>query len=62
MKDGLVVDTNVLISATYDSDHFFDQTNEFLDLVTSDLEMALTIKKINPDGKICFVPDELDSH
>lgn len=30
---GLVVDTNVLISATYDSDTFFDSTKEFLNFV-----------------------------
>jgi predicted nucleic acid-binding protein len=31
--DGLVVDTNILISATYDGDTFFEQTNDLLDLV-----------------------------
>lgn len=30
---GLVVDTNVLISATYESDAFFDSTTEFLSLI-----------------------------
>ena len=33
LKNGLVVDTNILISATYDSDVFFEQTNDLLDLV-----------------------------
>lgn len=33
LKDGLVVDTNILISATYDGDVFFEQTNDLLDLV-----------------------------
>lgn len=33
MSDGLVVDTNILISATYDGDVFFEQTNDLLDLV-----------------------------
>lgn len=33
LKNGLVVDTNVLISATYDSDKFFDPTQQFLSLV-----------------------------
>lgn len=33
VRSGLVVDTNVLVSATYDADRFFDQTTEFLDLV-----------------------------
>lgn len=33
MKDGLVVDTNILISATYDADAFFDQTNDLLNLI-----------------------------
>lgn len=33
MRDGLVVDTNILISATYDGDTFFEQTNDLLDLV-----------------------------
>lgn len=33
IKEGLVVDTNILISATYDGDTFFDQTNELLDLI-----------------------------
>lgn len=33
LRDGLVVDTNILISATYDGDVFFEQTNDLLDLV-----------------------------
>lgn len=33
MKDGIVVDTNILISATYDGDVFNEQTNDLLDLV-----------------------------
>ena len=33
LRAGIVVDTNVLISATYDSDKFFDRTAEFLDMV-----------------------------
>ncbi|MDZ4660030.1 MAG: hypothetical protein SGJ18_00280 [Pseudomonadota bacterium] len=33
LKSGLVVDTNVLISATYDSDSFYEPTIEFLDMV-----------------------------
>lgn len=33
LGNGLVVDTNVLISATYDSDKFFDKTAQFLDLI-----------------------------
>lgn len=33
MCNGLVVDTNILISATYDGDSFFEQTNDLLDLV-----------------------------
>ena len=32
-EEGLVVDTNMLISATYDGDAFFKQTNYLLDLV-----------------------------
>lgn len=31
LKNGLVVDTNVLISATYDSDNFFEPTTQFFD-------------------------------
>ncbi len=31
LKSGLVVDTNVLISATYDSDSFFEPTTQFFD-------------------------------
>lgn len=34
IKDGIVVDTNVLISATYDGDAFNEQTNDLLDLIT----------------------------
>lgn len=33
IRSGLVVDTNVLVSTTYDADKFFDETTEFLDLV-----------------------------
>ena len=33
LKNGLVIDTNVLVSATYDSDPFYDLTNDFLDFV-----------------------------
>jgi hypothetical protein len=33
LKKGMVVDTNVLISATYDSDNFYDPTKEFLNFV-----------------------------
>jgi predicted nucleic acid-binding protein len=33
IKSGLVLDTNVLISATYDGDTSFDQTVEFFDLI-----------------------------
>jgi len=31
LKHGLIVDTNVLISATYDSDKFFEPTTQFFD-------------------------------
>ena len=31
LKHGLIVDTNVLISATYDSDNFFEPTAQFFD-------------------------------
>ena len=31
LKRGLIVDTNVLISATYDSDNFFEPTTQFFD-------------------------------
>lgn len=31
LKNGLIVDTNVLISATYDSDNFFEPTTQFFD-------------------------------
>jgi len=33
IKNGIVVDTNILVSATYDFDTFFEQTNELLNLV-----------------------------
>lgn len=33
LKGGVVVDTNVLISATYDSDIFYDETKEFLSFI-----------------------------
>ena len=33
VKSGIVVDTNILISATYDFDTFFDETNDLLDLL-----------------------------
>lgn len=33
LSNGLVVDTNILISATYDGDTFFEQTNDLLDLI-----------------------------
>lgn len=33
MNEGIVVDTNILISATYDGDVFNEQTNDLLDLV-----------------------------
>lgn len=33
VKKGIVVDTNILISATYDFDAFFDETNDLLDLL-----------------------------
>ncbi len=33
LKKGVVVDTNILISATYDSDKFFEPTQEFLNFV-----------------------------
>ena len=33
VSKGIVVDTNVLISATYDSDKFYDSTTDFMDLV-----------------------------
>lgn len=33
IKNGVVVDTNILISATYDFDPFFDETNDLLDLL-----------------------------
>jgi predicted nucleic acid-binding protein len=33
LKKGMVVDTNVLVSATYDSDKFYDPTKEFLNFV-----------------------------
>ena len=33
MNEGLVVDTNILISVTYDGDAFFEQTNDLLDIV-----------------------------
>ncbi len=33
LKRGVVVDTNVLISATYDSDTFYDETKDFLSFI-----------------------------
>ncbi len=33
IKEGIVVDTNILISATYDGDSFNEQTNDLLDLI-----------------------------
>lgn len=35
VKNGVVVDTNILISATYDFDTFFDQTNDLLSLLAT---------------------------
>lgn len=34
LKHGLIVDTNVLISATYDSDNFFEPTTQFFDYLS----------------------------
>jgi hypothetical protein len=34
LKRGMVIDTNVLISATYDSDTFYDETKEFLSFIS----------------------------
>lgn len=34
LKSGIVADSNVLISATYESDRAHDQTVEFLDLLS----------------------------
>lgn len=33
IKNGIVLDTNVLIAATYDFDEFHEQTNDLLDLI-----------------------------
>ncbi len=36
VKDGIVLDTNILISLTYDFDKYFDSTNDFFNNLTED--------------------------
>lgn len=65
--NGLVVDTKILISATYDADTYFDQTHDFAQsshqkkrLFILQLKQECNLKKTNLDKQCTnFKPQDI---